>query len=88
MIFGGLFVWVEAKHEEPLFRFTVFRSITFSAYITGLLLNYIILYMVLFILPFYLQKVIGVPVNVSGTLISVVWFAAMIISLIAGGTSR
>ncbi|UTB32265.1 MAG: MFS transporter [Methanobacterium sp. ERen5] len=85
MIFGGLFVWVEAKHEEPLFRFTVFRSITFSAYITGLLLNYIILYMALFILPFYLQKVIGVPVNVSGTLISVVWFAAMIISLIAGG---
>ena len=41
IIFGGLFVWVEAKHDEPLFRFTVFRSITFSAYITGLLLNYI-----------------------------------------------
>ena len=85
IIFGGLFVWVEAKHDEPLFRFTVFRSITFSAYITGLLLNYIILYMALFILPFYLQKVIGVPVNVSGILISIIWFAAMIISLLAGG---
>jgi MFS family permease len=85
IIFGGLFVWVEAKHDEPLFRFTVFRSITFSAYITGLLLNYIVLYMALFILPFYLQKVVGVPVNISGILISVIWFAAMIISLLAGG---
>ncbi len=85
LIFGGLFVWVESRHEEPLFRFTVFRSLTFSAYITGLLLNYIILYMALFILPFYLQKVIGVPVNVSGELVSVVWFSAMIVSLLAGG---
>ena len=41
--------------------------------------------MALFILPFYLQKVIGVPVNVSGELISVVWFSAMIVSLLAGG---
>lgn len=83
--FGGLFVWVEAKHDEPLFRFTIFRSITFSAYLTGLLLNYIVLYMALFILPFYLQKVVGVPVNISGILISVVWFSAMIVSLLAGG---
>ena len=41
--------------------------------------------MALFILPFYLQKVIGVPVNVSGELVSVVWFSAMIVSLLAGG---
>ena len=85
VVFGGLFVWVEAKHEEPLFRFTVFRSITFSAYITGLLLNYIVLYMAFFILPFYLQKVVGVPVNISGIVISIVWFSAMFVSLIAGG---
>jgi len=85
LIFGALFVWVESKHDEPLFSFNVFRSLTFSAYITGLLLNYIVLYMALFILPFYLQKVIGVPVNVSGELISVVWFSAMIVSLLAGG---
>ena len=85
LIFGGLFLWVETKQEEPLFKFKVFRSLTFSAYITGLLLNYIILYMALFILPFYLQKVIGVPVNVSGEIIRVVWFSAMIVSLLAGG---
>lgn len=85
LIFGGLFVFVEARHEEPLFRFTVFRSLTFSAYITGLLINYIILYMAFFILPFYFQKVVGVPVNISGILISSIWFAAMFVSLIAGG---
>jgi len=84
-IFGLLFVWVESKHDEPLFRFTVFRSLTFSAYITGLLVNYIILYMAFFILPFYFQKVIGVPVNVTGILISVVWFSSTFISIIAGG---
>jgi len=56
LIFGGLFVWAEAKHEEPLFKFTVFRSITFSAYITGLLLNYIVLYMAFFTLPFLLPE--------------------------------
>ena len=64
-IFGILFVWAESKHEEPFFNFTIFRSLTFSAYITGLLVNYIILYMPSFILPFYFQKVIGVPVNIS-----------------------
>lgn len=87
LIFGGLFVWVEAKHEEPLFKFTVFRSLTFSAYITGLLLNYIVLYMAFFTLPFYFQKVIGVPVNVSGILISVIMFTAMFLSIVAGGLS-
>ncbi|WP_280904481.1 MFS transporter [Methanobacterium petrolearium] len=87
LIFGGLFVWAEAKHEEPLFKFTVFRSITFSAYITGLLLNYIILYMAFFTLPFYFQKVMGVPVNVSGILISIIMFTAMFLSIIAGGLS-
>lgn len=84
-IFGVLFVWVESKNDEPLFRFTIFRSLTFSAYITGLLVNYIILYMAFFILPFYFQKVIGVPVNVSGILISVIWFSSTFISLLAGG---
>lgn len=84
-IFGILFVWVESKQKEPLFRFTVFRSLTFSAYITGLLVNYIILYMAFFILPFYFQKVIGVPVNVSGILISIIWFSSTFVSLIAGG---
>ena len=87
LIFGGLFVWVEAKHEEPLFKFTVFRSITFSAYITGLLLNYIVLYMAFFTLPFYFQKIIGVPVNVSGILISIIMFTAMFLSIFAGGLS-
>jgi MFS family permease len=85
LIFAALFVWVEAKHEEPLFRIEVFRSITFSAYITGLLLNYIILYMAFFTLPFYFQKVIGVPVNISGILISIIMFTAMFLSIIAGG---
>jgi len=85
LIFAALFVWVEAKHEEPLFRIEVFRSITFSTYITGLLLNYIILYMAFFTLPFYFQKVIGVPVNISGILISIIMFTAMFLSIIAGG---
>ena len=83
-ILGGVFIWVEAKHEEPLFRFTIFRSITFSAYITGLLLNYIVLYMMFFTMPFYLQKVVGVPVNISGSLISITMFTAMFLSIIAG----
>jgi len=41
--------------------------------------------MAFFILPFYFQKVIGVPVNVTGILISIVWFSSTFISLIAGG---
>lgn len=85
MIFAGLFVYVESKHDEPLFKFAIFRRITFSAYITGLLLNYIVLYMAFFILPFYLQKVVGVPVNISGIVISIAWFTAMFVSLLAGG---
>lgn len=87
VVFGGMFVWIEAKHEEPLFKFTIFRSISFSAYITGLLLNYIILYMAFFTLPFFFQKVMGVPVNLSGILISVIMFTAMFLSLIAGALS-
>lgn len=84
ILFGGILVWVEARHDEPLFRFNIFRSITFSAYTMGLLFNYIVLYMFNFTMPFYLQKIAGYKVDTSGYIISMVMFAAMFLSIIAG----
>jgi len=84
IIFGILFVLVELKNDEPLFRFTIFRNIRFTAFIIGLLLNYLTLFMVFFTVPFYLQSVLNLPVDVSGNIISVVWFSAMFISIFAG----
>lgn len=84
IIFGILFVIIELRNDEPLFRFSIFRNITFTAYMLGLLLNYLILFMVFFTVPFYLQNVLVLPIDISGNVISVVWFSAMFASIFAG----
>lgn len=84
IILGILFVTFELKSDEPLFRFSIFRNIKLTAYVLGLLLNYLTLFMVFFTVPFYLENILNLPVDMSGNVISVVWFAAMFASIFAG----
>jgi EmrB/QacA subfamily drug resistance transporter len=50
----GAFIWVEARSPWPMLDLTLFRQRIFSAATASALLNYICLYSVLFLMPFYL----------------------------------
>lgn len=71
LIFFILFIWNEKKVENPLLNLSLFKNVKFSAYNLALFLNYVSMYMVLFIMPFYLQKVLHLPLSVIGLLLTI-----------------
>jgi EmrB/QacA subfamily drug resistance transporter len=53
-----LFIWHEKRTDDPLLDLEMFKNKTFSAFNLSLYFNYISMCMILFIMPFYLQKVL------------------------------
>lgn len=66
-----LFITNEKKVEYPLLNLSLFRNTKFSAYNIALLFHYISMYMVLFIMPFYLQKVLHLSLGSIGLLLTI-----------------
>lgn len=66
-----LFIWNEKNVENPLLNLSLFKNVKFSAYNLALFLNYVSMYMVLFIMPFYLQKVLHLQLGVIGMLLTI-----------------
>jgi MFS family permease len=54
--FLGLFLWVETRHPFPLLDLHLFQNRIFSASVASALLNYMALFSLLFVLPFYLLQ--------------------------------
>jgi EmrB/QacA subfamily drug resistance transporter len=53
-IIGAIFVWIERRVASPMLDLTLFRQRLFSAATVSAIANYICIYSVLFLLPFYL----------------------------------
>jgi len=66
-----LFIKNENTVKNPLLNLSLFNNAKFSAYNLALLFNYISMYMVLFIMPFYLQKVLHLPLEYIGILLTI-----------------
>lgn len=79
-----LFIKNEKTVEYPLLDLSLFNSAKFSAYNLALLFNYISMYMVLFIMPFYLQKVLHLPLNSIGLILTVSPLTMMVIAPFCG----
>jgi MFS family permease len=52
----ALFLWVETRHPFPLVDLHLFQNQVFSASVASALLNYMALFSLLFVLPFYLLQ--------------------------------
>ena len=82
-----LFIWNERKVENPLLNLSLFRKIKFSAFNIALFLNYLCMYMVFFIMPFYLQKVLHLGSNVTGLILTAAPIIMMVLAPLSGSFS-
>jgi EmrB/QacA subfamily drug resistance transporter len=79
-----LFIRNEKNVEDPLLNLSLFRKIRFSACNLALFLNYLGMYMVLFIMPFYLQKVLHLGANITGLVLTAAPITMMFLAPLSG----
>jgi len=65
-----LFVWIERRNKSPMLDMSLFRIRLFSASTASAVLNYICLYSVIFLLPFYLIQGRGLNPEQAGLLLT------------------
>jgi len=82
-----LFIWNEKRVDSPLIDLEMFKNKTFSAFNLSLYFNYISMYMILFIMPFYLQKVLKFDAALTGAILTVNPVAMMILAPLSGTLS-
>ncbi len=66
----ALFIYIERRSQSPLMDLGLFRRGLFSASISAAVLNYICVYSILFLMPFYLIEGRGFTPSQTGLLLS------------------
>jgi EmrB/QacA subfamily drug resistance transporter len=79
-----LFIKNEKQVENPLLNLSLFKNAKFTAYNVALFLNYLSMYMVLFIMPFYLQKVLHFSPEYVGLLLTASPIVMMLMAPLSG----
>ena len=79
-----LFVWWERRTEDPILNLSLFRNISFSAYNLSLHLNYVCMYMIIFVMPFYLLKVLHLSANTTGLVLTAAPLLMMFLAPVSG----
>jgi MFS family permease len=82
-----LFLWNEKRAENPLLDVRIFKNKSFSAFNLSLFFNYISMYMILFIMPFYLQKVLKFDPALTGAVLTINPVIMMILAPVSGTLS-
>lgn len=83
----GFFYFVEKSHPHPMLDLTLFRHPVFSASVVSALLNYIALFCILFLLPFYLLQGRGLSPSQAGLILTVQPLVMAIVAPISGTLS-
>jgi EmrB/QacA subfamily drug resistance transporter len=84
LILLPLFIYTELKVEHPMIDLKLFKKWAFSAGNTTGMLSYYVLFAVLFLMPFYLEKVIHYNAALTGTLLTPIPLSMAIIAPFAG----
>jgi EmrB/QacA subfamily drug resistance transporter len=82
-----IFVHTELKSKNPMIELKLFKNKIFSAFNTCLHLNYICMYMMLFAMPFYLQKVMHLSSSISGMVLTASPIVMMLMATVSGSLS-
>ncbi|MCL5023775.1 MAG: MFS transporter [Nitrospirae bacterium] len=83
----GLFVFTELRVEHPLIDLKLFKNSTFLiGNLTGML-SYYVLFAVLFLMPFYFEKVLNYSPALTGSLLTPIPLAMAIVAPFAGHIS-
>lgn len=82
-----LFVITELKVKHPLIDLKLFKNATFFfGNLTGML-SYYVLFAVMFLMPFYLEKVLGYGTALTGTLLTPIPLAMALVAPFSGHIS-
>lgn len=83
-VFAVAFLVAESRMAYPLVDFALFRNRLFSAGVSAGLLSYGVLFGALFLLPFYVERILGRSPSVAGLLLSPIPIALGLVAPIAG----
>ena len=81
------FVRLELKQKTPMLDLTLFTNRTFSASVTSAILNYICVYSIMFLLPFYLIQGLGYSTSLTGLTLSAMPVVMALVAPISGALS-
>jgi EmrB/QacA subfamily drug resistance transporter len=83
----GLFVWVEARSPHPMLDLSLFSNRLFSAATGAAVLNYICVYTIIFIMPFYLIQARAFSASQAGLLLTAMPITMAILAPLSGTLS-
>jgi len=83
----GLFIWIERTVRDPMLKLGLFKTRLFSAATAAAVFNYICLYGIFFLMPFYLRQGRGFTPDSAGLILSVQPLVMAIMAPLAGTLS-
>ncbi len=84
---GAAFVWIERCKRLPMLDFRIFANRTFSFACAASLLNFIAQFVVVFLVPFYLQRVLHEEPNRIGVVMTAFPLAVLCVAPFSGSLS-
>lgn len=82
-----IFIKTESKSKNPMIKLNLFKNRVFSAFNICLHFNYICMYMMLFIMPFYLEKVLHLGTSMTGMVLIASPVVMILIGPVGGSLS-
>jgi EmrB/QacA subfamily drug resistance transporter len=83
----GLFIWVELRSPHPMLDLRLFNNRLFSATTGAAVLNYICVYTIIFIMPFYLIQARDFSASQAGLLLTAMPITMAILAPLSGTLS-
>ena len=83
-VLGGLFVWHERRDSDPMLDLGLFRNARFSTGIASGVGSYLVMFGVLLLVPFYLERGLGLGTARSGLELMAMPLAFGIVAPLAG----
>jgi EmrB/QacA subfamily drug resistance transporter len=87
MMSGVSFLWIERRSAQPMVNLDLFSNITFSSANISALLNFMSQYVMVFLTPFYLQRVLDYPPRDVGLIMTSFPLAVMVVAPLSGTLS-
>lgn len=86
-IFLAVFIYVEKRRTNPLLDLSLFRKRAFSSSVISAVLNYIAVFSILLLMPFYLLEGRGFTPSQAGLILTVQPIVMAVVAPIAGSLS-
>ncbi|MEW6574274.1 MAG: MFS transporter [Bacillota bacterium] len=86
-VFFSIFIWRELTCATPMIDLRFFKNRLFSAAATSAVLNFVVQYMVVFLLPFYFKDVLELDAARAGMLLSSFPLVILVVSPLSGTLS-